>query len=334
MMSSRSGDIERRITALSSLRRSTPSTAATSLFELPPNYYGQSSSNHNTNPSKQKQRDAIAKLFKKHVTEVPLKRLSSLLQQSIKWQCHTGLFPTVQRLFANAQQQQQNEDGDREEGEEDQSGKKSKKKRKNKQTLEQKFDLVLGNVDVSTIDGGKKKRSKKDGTPGAATASNSLAERIPSKPHQSIHLGKKSYIESAIFIPDGSGLVTGSSDGFIEVWGEPASTSSTVESSRDDSTGGAAADFFPSSNIDYEKLRTADLPYQKSDDLMMHDTAVLSMAVSNDGTLLGSTSNDGTVCVWKIADGKLLRKMERAHGGVGGVSDKGKNNVEVVVFLN
>ena len=34
--------------------------------------------------------------------------------------------------------------------------------------------------------------------------------------------------------------------------------------------------------------------------------------------------NDGKVCVWKIGDGKLLRKMERAHGGAGGVSDKGK----------
>ena len=259
-----------------------------------------------------------------------------MLQQSIKWQCHTGVLPTVQRLFANDHDpQQQNEKGD-EGDDQNQSGKKSRKKRKNKHHItddEQKFDLILGNVHVhiSTIDG-KKKRSKK-GDDGAmlsttfASTTSAAERRIPSKPHQSIRLGKKSYIESAIFIPDGSGLITGSSDGFIEVWGEPSSLSSTsVETTSDDAgaAAAAAADLLLSSNIDYEKLRTADLPYQKSDDLMMHDTAVLSMAVSNDGTLLGSTSNDGTVCVWKIGDGKLLRKMERAHGGVGGVSDKGK----------
>jgi len=71
----------------------------------------------------------------------------------------------------------------------------------------------------------------------------------------------------------------------------------------------------------------SDLPYQKKDDLIMHDSLVLAMTVSHDGTLLGTTSSDGTVCMWKISDGKLLRKVERAHGGVGGVSDKGMCNV-------
>eukprot|EP00985_Skeletonema_marinoi_P001833 scaffold736_cov80-Skeletonema_marinoi.AAC.1 len=84
MMSSRSGDVERRITALSSLRSS---GAATSLL-LPTNYYGPS------NQTQQKRRHFISKLLSKHVPEAPMGRLSSLLQQSVKWQCFTGAFPT------------------------------------------------------------------------------------------------------------------------------------------------------------------------------------------------------------------------------------------------
>ncbi|EED92451.1 WD40-repeat protein [Thalassiosira pseudonana CCMP1335] len=233
-------DVERRITSLSSLRTSSASNGASTALLLPVNYYGPS------NQTQQKRRSQIAKLLKRLVPEVPMQRLASLLQQSVRWQCHTGVFPTIQRLFQN------NDDED-------------------------------GKIS-SAID-------------------NCAVERIPSRSTQTIRLGKNSYIESAIFLPDGRGLVTGSSDGFIEIWGEPISEK-----------GGT--------NINYENLRTSDLSYQRNDDLMMHDTAVLAMDVSNDGTLLGTTSSDGTVCVWKIMDGKLLRKLERAHGGSGG-GDKG-----------
>ena len=71
-------------------------------------------------------------------------------------------------------------------------------------------------------------------------------------------------------------------------------------------------------DVDYEALRTSDLPYQRDDDLMMHDSSVLAVDVSNDGTLLGTTSSNGTVCVWKLKDGRMLRKLERAHGGIVG----------------
>ena len=41
--------------------------------------------------------------------------------------------------------------------------------------------------------------------------------------------------------------------------------------------------------INFEKLRTSDLPYQLNDQLMMHVSSILAMDVSNDGTLLGTT---------------------------------------------
>jgi len=78
MMSSRSGDAGRRITALSSLRRSAPTSDNNLSLLLPANYYGI------TNPSKQRRRDRIAKLLRRHVPEIPSRRLSTLLQQSVK----------------------------------------------------------------------------------------------------------------------------------------------------------------------------------------------------------------------------------------------------------
>lgn len=278
MISSRSADIERRITALSSLR----SSGGDISLLLPTNYYGPS------NQTQQKRRHFISKLLSRHVPDAPMGRLTSLLQQSVKWQCHTGAFPTVQRLF---QDQVENDDDN------DDGGKKKKKKRK---TPEQKFDLVLGNVDlVGSTDSKKHKRKS------ASTKEGRIVERIPSRAKQTIRLGKKSYIESAIFLPDGRGLVTGSSDGFIEVWGERRSGDNESSNS------------LLQNDIDFEKLQTSDLLYQKNDELMMQDSSILAMDVSHDGTMLASASSYGDVCVWKIADGRLLRKLERTHGGSG-----------------
>jgi len=279
MMTSRSGDIERRITALSSLR----SSGSDSLL-LPTNYYGPS------NQAQQKRRHFISKLLSKHVPEAPMQRLSSLLQQSVKYQCLTGAFPAVQKLFQDQNEADKEEDG---------GGKKKKNKRK---SPEQKFDLVLGNVNMVGSSSDKKHKHKS-----SAAREGGAVERIPSRVKYCIRLGKKSYIESALFLPDGKGLVTGSSDGFIEIWGE--ATTSGDEPIQSD--------------IDYEKLRTSDLPYQKNDELMMQDASILAMDVSHDGTMLASASSDGNVCVWKIADGRLLRKLERTHGGSGGSSNQG-----------
>ena len=290
---SKSSDVEWRITNLVSIRRSHDGVNNDhSSTLLPPDYYG--------SISRQKRRDRIAKLLRRCVPEIPPNRLISLLQQSVKWQTHTGTFPSVKRLF-----QQDDEEGIEGEEVNENDGKKTKKKKRKKHDVEQKFDLVLGNVDIGMFGHGKDKRH---------AGSNIVTERIPSRIHQTIRLGKKSYVECAVFLPDGKGLVTGSSDGFIEVWGESPPINGDGDSS---STAIVTANI-----INFEKLRTSDLPYQLNDQLMMHDSSILAMDVSNDGTLLGTTSTNGTVCVWKLSDGKLLRKFERAHGGVDG-GDRG-----------
>lgn len=77
--------------------------------------------------------------------------------------------------------------------------------------------------------------------------------------------------------------ISGSVDGFIEVW-----------------------------NFTTGKIRK-DLKYQATDNFMMMENAVLSMTFSRDSEMLATGSQEGQIKVWRILTGQCLRRFDKAH---------------------
>lgn len=108
-------------------------------------------------------------------------------------------------------------------------------------------------------------------------------DRIISKNIAQIKVPSENHFESATFSPNGKYLVTGSCDGFIEVW-------------------------------DYETCKlNKTLKYQNEDKFMMHDEAILCLAFDKQSELLASGCNGGVLKVWKISTGQCMRKIPAAH---------------------
>ena len=119
---------------------------------------------------------------------------------------------------------------------------------------------------------------------GKRSARKESEEKLPRKQAGQIKFESASHPETICFSPDGQSLVTGSIDGFIEVW-----------------------------DADSCRLRK-DLDYQANDQLMMHeDDPVLCCAFSRESDYLASGGKNGMVKVWQLSSGQCVRYLPKAH---------------------
>lgn len=107
---------------------------------------------------------------------------------------------------------------------------------------------------------------------------------FPSTMENVIKFGKKSHATCACFSPDGQYLVTGSVDGFVEVW----------------------------EYMSRAKLNT-NLQYQAEDRIMMHESPVLCISFNKTSEVLASASEDAVIKIWNIKTGECIRKIDSAH---------------------
>lgn len=137
----------------------------------------------------------------------------------------------------------------------------------------------------------RKKKRTYDLFVGAEKRKKREPETFPRRQVGEIRFGSENHPESVLFSPNGEYVVTGSADGFVEIW-------------------------------DFETCKhKREMKYQANEEFMMADDSVLSMAFSGDSELLATGSKDGSVRVFRVSSGKCLRRLRTAHSkGVTGVT--------------
>uniref|UniRef100_A0A0G4FBY7 CTLH domain-containing protein n=1 Tax=Chromera velia CCMP2878 TaxID=1169474 RepID=A0A0G4FBY7_9ALVE len=145
------------------------------------------------------------------------------------------------------------------------------------------LSLIGQAVKWQTGTGMMPKTAKYDLFRGAAPDEAQLAEENVTTITTKITMQGKQHAEAVVFSPDGQFLVTGSSDGFVEVWDAVSGT-----------------------------LRK-DLSFQQEGKFMMHSKAVLALAFSRDSELLASGDQDANIKIWRVSTGECVRRFTNVH---------------------
>ena len=226
--------------------------------------------NHGT----QEKRNKLAQELKRIIPLTPENRFVSLVQQSLKWQSYTGQLPLVEN------------------DEQEDVGKKSKKRKRKRQ-----FDLVLGSVDVED----QLSQSNNQNS----VSESLILEKTVSRMFSTLKMTKGSFVECCSFVIMNTGdvaLITGTTDGFIELW----------DSSR-------------------RFTSLCSTTYQNKDEIMTipeDQTSVTCCTVTNDGTVLATGTDKGHVYLWNLLTGKCLRRLECFS-----TSDRENNKITCLDFF-
>lgn len=149
------------------------------------------------------------------------------------------------------------------------------------------------------------KESTSDKSREAIPLAKSKAKELPMTPYitglaKKRFTDEKYHLKVAAYSPDGSTIATGSIDGFIEM-------------------------------LDAGTLEVReDLRYQEAKQFMLHEHSVLSLAFTSDGTMLCAGDASGLIKVWRVTDGRCLRKLLRAHNSGVACCKFMANNSQVV----
>jgi WD40 repeat-containing protein SMU1 len=106
-----------------------------------------------------------------------------------------------------------------------------------------------------------------------------------SKNFVSINMGE-SHAECGLFSPNGQFFVTGSIDGYVEIW-----------------------------NYKSGKLRT-DIPYQNAEQLIFANSPILALDISHDNAFIASGTQSGIIQIWKLESGVCTSSITAHHEGI------------------